>query len=623
MQALPESDPVESDLILRIGRYIALIAILGLAAHLYFRFGPDSTRAFAQIPLYVVLILGGIPLLIDLGSKVLRREFGADLLAGISILTSIMLGEYLAGSLVVLMLSGGEALEAYAMRRASSVLAALAKRMPSIAHRRSDAGIVDVPASEIAVGDVLSIFPHEICPVDGVVVEGSSAMDEAYLTGEPFLIKKGPGTEVVSGAINGEGALTIKALRLAKDSRYAKIMEVMDASQQRRPRIRRLADVLGAWYTPLAVIIAVGAWLIAGDSTRFLAVLVIATPCPLLIAIPVAIVGTISLSAKRGIIIKDPAILERIDRCSTIIFDKTGTLTYGRPSLSAIITAAGQQEDTVLALSASVEKYSKHPLASAVIAAAEEKGLSLVDANNVEERPGAGMQAEVGGISILITGRNNLSEEMLKELPPLTGGLECVVLLNKQYAATLQFHDEPRHDTRPFIRHLPRKHGISKVILLSGDRESEVSLLAKRVGIKEVYAGKSPEEKVEIVRQETAKAPTVFLGDGINDAPALAAATVGVAFGPKSDITSEAAGAVVLEPSLEKVDELLHIGARMRSIALQSALGGMLLSVFGMGFAATGYLNPVQGAIAQELIDLLAVVNALRASSTRFRLSDF
>lgn len=621
-QSVSNTGPSETDFVQRIGRYIAALALAGLLLHVLLRFVFPTARAYADYPLFVVLACGGLPLVYDLLSKALRAQFGADLLAGISIVTSVLLGEYLAGSLVVLMLSGGEALEAYAMRRASSVLEALAKRMPSIAHRRESSGVRDINIEEIQINDILLVYPHEICPVDGVVIEGRSAMDEAYLTGEPFLIRKTPGAEVVSGAINGDGALTIRALRLPKDSRYAKIISVMDDSKQRRPRLRRLADSLGAWYTPLAVLVASAAWIASGDPMRFLAVLVIATPCPLLIAIPIAIVGTISLAAKRSIIIKDPAILEQLNQVKTIIFDKTGTLTYGTPELSTVHLAPGQEESSVLANAASIERYSKHPLAKAVITAAQRKKLALREAADVEELPGKGLRGHIDGAAIEITGRQKVDPVVRQQLPAQTTGLECVVLIDGAYAATFQFHDKPRPDSRAFVHHLPGKHAISKSILLSGDREGEVALLAERVGISTVYAEKSPEEKVAIVRAETREAPTLFLGDGINDAPALFAATVGVAFGPKSDITSEAAGAVILEPTLSKVDELLHIGTNMRRVALQSAVGGMVLSIGGMGLAAFGFLTPVAGALLQELIDLFAVINALRAASPTFELTD-
>jgi heavy metal translocating P-type ATPase len=569
-----------------------------------------------------VLIFGGAPLVITLSQRLAKREFGSDLLAGISIVVSIMQGEYLVGSIVVLMLSGGTALEQYATRRASSVLDALAKRMPQTAHRKVGDAVSEVPLGEIAVGDSVVVFPHEICPVDGVVIEGRGKMDEAYLTGEPFEISKIPGSQVLSGAINAQAALTIRAERLAVDSRYAKIMRVMQETEQRRPRLRRLGDRLGAWYTPAALLLALVAWVFSGQSHRFLAVLVVATPCPLLLAIPVAVIGAISLSARCGIIIKNPGALEEINQCRTLIFDKTGTLTYGKPKLSEITCASGYQANEVLRLAASLEVYSKHPLSSAIRDAAQSLGLSLEPASEISERPGEGLRGTVGTRSILITGRSKVATNIVP-LPPPSTGLECLIFLDGAYAAALHFHDGPRRESRLFVDHLKPCHAVSKTVIVSGDRDSEVRYLARLVGITEVHSAKSPEEKVAIVRGEASRQKTLFVGDGINDAPAMQAASVGVAFGLSSDVTSEAADAVVMETSLGKVDELIHIGRRMRSIALQSALGGMTLSIIGMLAAAFGYLPPIEGAIAQEVIDLLAVLNAARVALPFKALTDF
>jgi heavy metal translocating P-type ATPase len=524
------------------------------------------------------------------------------------------------------MLSGGATLEAYAVRSASSVLEALTRRMPSVVHRRRDGQMDDIALAEVAVGDQLVVFPHEICPVDGTVIEGHGVMDESYLTGEPYVMSKTAGSTVLSGAINGETALTIRADKLAVDSRYAKIMEVMRASEQHRPRVRRIGDQLGAWCTPFAVIVALVAWALSGDVIRFLAVLVVATPCPLLIAIPVAIIGAISLSARRGIIIKDPAVLEKIDTCHTAIFDKTGTLTYGKPKLTAALRAPGVSEKEVLSLTVSVERYSKHPLAEAVLGAAREKGAALVEATEVREPPGEGLRGTVAGRAVQVTSRKKLiaqQPELENEVPPFGGGMECVITIDGRYAATLQFRDQPRAEGASFIRHLGPKHFFDRVMIVSGDRESEVRYLAEQVGVTEVRASQTPEQKVAIVREETQRANTVFLGDGINDAPALTAATVGLAFGQNSDVTAEAAGAVILDTSLQKVDELLHISRRARAILLQSVLGGIALSLIGMGLAAVGYLPPVAGAILQEVIDVVVVVNALRVVLPPRRLTDF
>lgn len=632
---------------------IAVLSLLGIGAYLLLRYAFDlSDQVYTlslnaalnsiaaelyrgqavvalellQLPLLAVLVLGGIPLLYQLLVKFFHGDFGADLLAGLSIVTAVLLGEYLAGSLVVLMLSGGVVLETYAVRKASSVLEALAKRMPSVAHRKSGDQLADIGTAQVAIGDTLLILPHEICPVDGTVLEGSSTMDESYLTGEPYLMSKVSGSKVLSGAINGDSALTIRADKLAIDSRYAKIMEVMKSSEQYRPNIRRLGDQLGALYTPLAVVIALAAWAMSGDVVRFLAVLVIATPCPLLIGIPVTIISSISLAARREIIIKNPAILETIGTCRTAIFDKTGTLTYGRPSLTALIPATGYNEQEVLALIASLERYSKHPLSRAIMLAADKSTLALLAVTHIIELPGEGLKGHVAGKQVQITSRKNCLEQhpdFAEHLPPMTGGLECVALIDDAYAATLQFRDEVRSDSSSFINHLKPSHLFDKVMLVSGDRESEVRFLAEQVGIEHVYFSQSPEQKLALVREETDAAKTVYLGDGINDAPALMAATIGIAFGQNSDITGESADAVIMDSSLLKVDELFHIGERMRKIALQSAVGGMALSLIGMGFAGLGYLAPVAGAITQEIIDVLAVLNALRAAIPPKTLSDF
>ena len=604
---------------------IAALSALGIFSHLLLRFGLSVGPPASQLPLLSTLSLGGIPLIYELLKKMLKREFGSDLLAGISIVTSVLLGEYLAGSIVVLMLSGGETLEHYALTSASSVLAALAKRMPSIAHLKRDSAIVEVPLAEIAVGDLLVIYPHDICPVDGVVIDGRGVMDESYLTGEPFKMTKISGSTVISGAINGDSALTIRAIKRAADSRYAKIMEVMRESEEKRPLLRRLGDQLGAIYTPVAVTLAILAWAFSGEAIRFLAVLVIATPCPLLIAIPVAIIGSISLCARRAIIVKSPVVLEQIAECRTAMFDKTGTLTYGEPKLTEQLVAPGFQQKAVLTLAASLERYSKHPLARAILAAAKDEGIQLPEAGDINEPPGQGLRGTVSGHRLQVTSRGKLTPQTIsgiERLPAFVGGLECVVLIDDRYAAVFRFRDAPRADSRSFVKHLGPKHRFDHVMIVSGDRESEVRYLADQVGITEIFAQKSPEEKLEIVRNETAKAKTLYVGDGINDAPAMMAATVGMAIGQNSDVTTEAAGVVVMESSLKKVDEFMHISRRMRSIALQSAVGGMALSVAGMLLAATGHLSPVSGAISQEVIDVLAVLNALRAAFPPRVLSD-
>ncbi len=596
---------------------IAVLSVIAIILHLSLRFGFHVKSDDYQIPLLATLVVGGLPLLYDLARKLLKREFGSDLLGGISIITSVVLGEYLAGSIIVLMLAGGEALENYALRSASSVLAALAKRMPSIAHRKQELEIIDVALKDVVVGDTLVVYPHDICPADGVVIDGHGVMDESYLTGEPFQITKTSGSTVISGAINGESALTIRTTKCVADSRYAKIMEVMRESEDKKPQLRRLGDRLGAIYTPLALTVASFAWAVSGDPIRFLAVLVIATPCPLLIAIPIAIIGSISLCARRAIIVKSPVVLEQIAECRTAIFDKTGTLTYGEPKLTEQLIAPSFEKKEVLTLVASLEGYSKHPLARAILAAAKSEGIVVPECTEVSEPPGKGLRGTVSGRLVQITSRKQLGTQQVTggdKLPPVTGGLECLVVIDGKYAATFRFRDAPRAESRSFVSHLRPKHDFSRVMIVSGDRESEVRYLAELVGITEIFAQQSPEEKLAIVRKETLESKTLYVGDGINDAPSMMAATVGMAIGQNSDVTAEAAGVVIMDNSLEKVDEFMHISRRMRLIAIQSAVGGMALSAIGMFFASTGHLSPVSGAIIQEVIDILSVLNALRAA---------
>jgi cation transport ATPase len=328
------------------------------------------------------------------------------------------------------------------------------------------------------------------------------------------------------------------------------------------------------------------------------------------------------------VIVKDPAALEQLTLCRTMILDKTGTLTRGRPELTEEVYAPGFCRDTVLPRLAAMERYSRHPLADAIVRAANMSGYPLPEVDWIREEPGTGLTAGIGGATILITNRAHLRAAHFRgeavDLPPVSDtGLECVALVDGRYAATLRFHDVERADTGAFISHLGPKHGIDRVLIVSGDRESEVRRLAEAVSIAEVHAERSPEQKLTIVRTETSRARTVFVGDGINDAPALLAATVGIAFGRQSDVTSEAARIVIVDSSLSKVDEIMHVSYRLRRIALQSALGGMALSIVGMSFAAAGLLPPVAGAVAQEVIDVLVVANALRAAQAGRRLTDF
>jgi heavy metal translocating P-type ATPase len=588
-------------------------ALTGIVLHLWIRYARGAPDR-ADVPLLLALGVGAGLLLPQLAWNAMRARFGSDQLAAISIVASVLLGQYLAGAIVVLMLAGGQTVQRLAIGRATAALRALAARVPTIAHRSRGGVLEEVPVGEVRTGDELSVLPREICPVDGEVIQGRGAMDESFLTGEPFSVHKGPGSRVLSGARNSDSGLVIRATRTAADSRYAQIVKVMRDAEQHRPQLRRIGDQIGAWYTPFALAVALLAWWISGSPLRFLSVVVIATPCPVLIGIPVAIIGAVSTAAHRGIIVKDPAALEQLTLCRTMIFDKTGTLTYGRPMLSEEIYSPSFSRETLLPVVASIERYSRHPIAAAIVSAAQAAGCVLPDVDWTREDPGAGLLARVNGHNVVITGREHVRG--MKGLPPAPGsGLECIITVDGLFAGAYRFFDVARVNSGPFVGHLAASHGISRVLIVSGDREAEVNRLARSISIDRIYANQSPEEKVGIVRAEVNRAKTAFIGDGINDAPALLTATVGIAFGRNSDVTSEAAQVVVADSSLSKVDVVMHISRRLRRVALQSAIGGMALSTVGMFFAAGGALTPVAGAILQEAIDLAAVLNALRTAA--------
>lgn len=547
--------------------------------------------------------------------KIIKGNLGADIIAFIALALAIYLHQYLTANLLILMIASGQSLEQYASQKASFVLEALAKRVSSIAHLKKNNEIVDVEINQIKIGDYLAILPHEVCPVDGQVVEGNSFMDESFLTGEPFTIAKTIGSKVISGALNQDNLLIIQATKLAKDSRYAKIVEVISNAKDQKPKIRKLADKIGAIFAPIALIIASLSYYFTGSIENFLAVLTIATPCPLLIAVPIAIISAISICATNGIIIKDPKVLENLPICSTIVFDKTGTLTIGEPQLSEIIVVDENfTSEKILQIIASLERYSRHPLANAVIKASKQKFLPFIEVQNIKEIPGYGMTGMINHQKVIITNREKLTEKQItnNNIPQSLSGLECFVLIDDQVIGLIRFHDQPRPESHSFIGHLTWEHNFKKIILLSGDRGSEVDYLAKTLGINQYFSSQTPEQKLAVIDHETKLAPTVFVGDGINDAPALMIASVGIAFGKNNNIVSEAAGAVILDSCLRKLDQLLHISIDMRKIILQSAVGGVLASIIGMFFASIGMITPAYGAILQQLIDIVAIINALR-----------
>lgn len=600
---------------------LSVASISSLVIHYFAKFALKIDENYS---LFFVLIVGGIPLLIQIFLKIIKGNLGADLIAFMALILAIYLQENVAGVLIILMLASSQALEEFASHRASFVLEALAQRMPTIAHLKSENNFFDTEISKIKINDLIAVFPHEICPIDGEVVEGRGSMDESYLTGEPYRISKTIGSKVLSGAVNGESLFVIKTEKLPADSRYGKIMEVMKKAKEQKPEIRKLADKIGAIFAPVTIIIASTSYYFTHDLTNFLAVLTIATPCPLLIAVPIAIISAISISTRQGIIIKDARILEKLSICTTAIFDKTGTLTYGEPNISEIIALDEFSADEILQKTASLERYSRHPLAGSILKEAQKRNLILLDAQNISEKPGYGMIGNIGEQEIIITSRKKIHEFQPSKipLPDLSDGMECVIIINKKVVGILHFRDLERPESKSFINHLAPNHNFKKIILLSGDRASEVNYLAEKLGINNYFSSQSPEQKLEIVKRETQNAPTLFMGDGINDAPALMMASVGIAFGQGNNITSESSGAVILESNLLKVDELIHISIFTRKIILQSAIGGMVFSVVGMILASFGLISPAEGAIIQQIIDAVAIVNALRLTIIKNVASD-
>jgi heavy metal translocating P-type ATPase len=600
---------------------IALSSLFSIILHLIFK---NINDQLAEIILYTIIIFGGIPLLLQIIIRLLKGNFGADLIAFIALILAIYLQDNFTAVLIISMLSSGQSLEEYASHRASFVLEALTSRMPSKVHLKSDNNFSDIDISQVKIGDLIAVFPHEICAIDGEIIQGYGTMDESYLTGEPYRISKTIGSKVLSGAINGDSLIIVKTEKLPKDSRYHKIMEIMLNAKEKKPKMRRIADKIGAVFAPIAITIAGLSYFFTGDLVNFLAVLTIATPCPLIIAVPVSIISAISISAKRGIIIKDPTALEILPTCSTAIFDKTGTLTYGEPTLTEIIALDKYSADEVLQKTASLERYSRHPLSSAILKEASNRNLILLDAENISEKPGYGMFGNISNKKIIITSRKKTASHQIGSIaiPEIEAGLECVVIIDNIVSGLLRFRDVPRKESKSFINHLGDNHNFKKIILLSGDRDSEVNYLAQALNIQECYSSKSPEQKLDFVKIETLRNKTLFMGDGINDAPALMTATVGIAFGQINNITSESAGIVILENNLLKVDELIHISTLMRKIAIQSAGGGMILSIIGMIFASFGMISPALGAIIQQIIDVLAIMNSLRLTFSKSINSD-
>ncbi len=566
------------------------------------------------------------PLILGFVESIRRREVGLDIVALLAIGGALALGEFLTTAIIGLMLATGQALDGYAAARAERDLTALLARAPKVAHRFEDGSLVTIAIDDVAPGDRLVVKPGEVIPVDGVVAEGVAVVDESALTGEARPVERGEGDRVQSGTVNAAGSLQMYATATAEHSTYAGIIRLVKTAQESKAPTSRLADKYALGFVPLTLVMAGGAWVVSGDPVRALAVLVVATPCPLLLAVPIAIVSGISRAARRGIIIKGGGVLERLAVADILIIDKTGTLTMGQPRIAgAVLFGEWNDVGELLHLAASLDQMSNHLLATALVKAARQRGLHLVFPSDVTEVPGAGVSGTVDGHRVSVGsldwvaenegGRKELLSYKRRAAREPTMGV--FVAVDGVPAGVFELDDPLRTDTPRTLR-LLRRAGIKRVIMATGDHPMVAESVGAAIAVDQVLAERSPEEKVDAVRRAVTEGTTVMVGDGINDAPALAAADVGVAMGARgATSSSEAADAVLVVDRLDRLAEAITIAQRSRRIATQSALTGMGLSLAAMVAAAVGLLPPVFGALLQEGIDVIAILIALRALRDR------
>ncbi len=549
----------------------------------------------------------------------LRRHAGVDVLAVAAILATLAVGEYWASMVIVIMLTGGEALEDSAARRAKRELSALLQRAPVTAHRVVDGGVVrDIPIADVRIGDLLAVRPGEVVPVDGVLESDDATTDESSLTGESMPVEHERGDAIMSGSLNGSGAVVVRATAPAAESQYQRIVQMVTAAAESKAPVVRLADRYAVPFTLVSFALAGTAWAISGEAVRFAEVLVVATPCPLLIAAPVAFIAGMSRAAKNGIIVKGGGTLQQLSGARAVAFDKTGTLTHGVPEVVAVRAAAGHDPDGVLRLVASAEQHSGHVLARAVVAAATERGLALRAGTDVEEVTGYGVVARVEGREVAVGKPAFLRRRGLDVGEPERepGHMVVVVDVDGVYAGHIVLGDRIREDARATVRRLGAL-GITDTLMLTGDSATTAAHIADQAGIAHVRADCLPQDKVQVVA-DLPHRPVVMVGDGVNDAPVLAAADVGIALGARgATAASESADVVIMLDDLSKTAEAVAIGQRTMRVALESIWLGIGLSVGLMVIAVLGALPAIVGAGLQEVVDLAAIVGALRALGGR------
>ncbi len=599
-------------------------ALLGLSAGLAFHFGgqPELAALAWSAGTGVVLLALTVIVIISLT----RGEFGLDILAAISMSGALIVGEPLAGNVVALMFAGGQVLEDYAQRRAQREMTSLLARVPRFARRKVQGRIEEVPLDAIAPGDCLLIRPGDVIPVDGAVVGGLALLDQSALTGEAMPVSLSAADEVMSGSTNVGGAFDLRAKRTASESTYAGIVRLVEAAQRSKAPMSRLADRYALGFLALSLALAGGTWLLTHDQVRTLAVLIVATPCPLILAVPVAIVAGMSRCAHSGVLIKSAKALEQLARARILLFDKTGTLTGGLPTIVRIEAYEPFTEAELLRCAASLAQGSHHVVSAALVAEAKSRGLELEPPAALNEENGAGLHGAVAtravtlGTYDLVLSHALLADEQNAgwaaaqfDAVGQAGSLSTFVGINGQVAGMIVLADELRVDALDALNAL-KQDGVARIVLVTGDRLEIANSVGQGLPIDRIVAAATPARKVEVVKEEAKAGISVMVGDGINDAPALAAADVGVSMGARgAAASSEAADAVILVDKLDRLPIAIRIARRSRSIALQSVYVGMGLSILGMIAAALGHLTPLEGALMQEAIDVAVVLNALRA----------
>jgi heavy metal translocating P-type ATPase len=589
----------------------ALGLILGLAARLM---GGAEWSEGIWITVTVPVL---VALLAEIATSIRRGAIGLDIIAALSMFAALVFGEYLAAAIVALMYAGGQYLEDFAERRANREMTALLARVPRTAMRHSNGNLEEVELDSIGPGDRLLIRQGDVVPVDGVVANGVAVLDQSALTGESMPSHYRARDTLMSGAANVGAAFDMLATRRARESTYAGIVRLVTAAQRARAPMSRLADQYSMAFLAVTVLLAGAAWLWSGDPIRAVAVLVVATPCPLILGVPIAMVAGLSRAARQGILIKGGKALESLARVQAIVIDKTGTLTHGQARLISTRTFNGATPDEVLRLAASLDQASRHVIAATIVEAARDRGLALSVPSQVNETAGEGVEGYVDGRRVVVGGPGFVARHAPRSVSPTTasipGAITVSIAVDDQMAGVLVLADELRAGIEPLLQNL-RQLGVGRIVLATGDRREVADQVARGLSIDVVRSELTPEQKTLVVLSERKYGCVMMIGDGVNDAPALAAADVGVAMGAQGAAASaEAADVVLLVDQLDRVLPAMKIARRSRQIALQSVFIGIGLSVAGMVAAALGHLPPVQGALFQEIIDVAAVLNALRA----------